>query len=100
MAIQLKSARVERWPVAGQFVISRGATDHVDVVVAEIEGEGALGRGEGTPVYYLGEDAAGCRDQILHTAAHIAAMGAAEARAALPEQIGSASCRERVCQYV
>ena len=50
MAIQLKSARVERWPVAGAFVISRGAKTHVDVVVAEIEDEGAVGRGEGTPV--------------------------------------------------
>ena len=39
MAIQLKNVRVERWPVAGQFVISRGATDHVDVVVAEVEGD-------------------------------------------------------------
>src|SRR3546814_14327066 len=46
MTIQLKSARVERWPVAGEFVISRGAKTHVDVVVAEIAGEGAVGRGE------------------------------------------------------
>ena len=36
MAVHLKSARVERWSVAGSFVISRGAKDHVDVVVAEI----------------------------------------------------------------
>src|SRR3546814_8821009 len=62
MTIQLKSARVERWPVAGEFVISRGAKAHVDVVVAEIEGEGAVGRGEGTHIYYLGEDAARCRE--------------------------------------
>ena len=53
MAIQLKSARVERWPVAGAFVISRGSKTHVDVVVAEVEGDGAYGRGEGTPIYYL-----------------------------------------------
>src|SRR3546814_7633499 len=83
MTIQLKSARVERGPVAGEFVISRGAKAHVDVVVAEIEGEGAVGRGEGTPIYYLGEDAARCRDQILLTAPHIAEMDAAEARAAV-----------------
>ena len=83
MAIQLKSARVERWPVAGAFVISRGAKMHVDVVVAEIEGDGATGRGEGTPIYYLGEDAAGCRDQILMAAPHITDLGAAEARAAV-----------------
>ena len=85
MAIQLKSARVERWPVAGEFVISRGAKTHIDVVVAEIEGQGAIGRGEGTPVYYLGEDAARCRDQILLAAPHIGEMDTAEARAAVQE---------------
>ena len=41
MAVHLKSARVERWPVAGSFIISRGATDHVDVIVAEVAGDGA-----------------------------------------------------------
>jgi len=93
MAIQLKSARVERWPVAGSFVISRGAKDHVDVVVAEIEGDGAIGRGEGTPVYYLGEDAAACRDRILHAAAHVAGMGAAEARAAVQDIMAPGAAR-------
>jgi len=93
MAIQLKSARVERWPVAGSFVISRGATDHVDVVVAEIEGEGATGRGEGTPVYYLGEDAVACRDQILHAAGHVAGMAAADARAAVQEIMAPGAAR-------
>src|SRR3546814_9841819 len=93
MTIQLKSARVERWPVAGEFVISRGAKTHVDVVVAEIEDEGALGRGEGTPVYYLGEDAAGCRDAILRAAPHIAGMGAAEARAAVQDLMAAGAAR-------
>ena len=46
MAIHLKSVRVERWPVAGAFVISRGAKTHVDVVVAEVEEGGVVGRGE------------------------------------------------------
>lgn len=97
MAIQLKSARVERWPVAGAFVISRGAKDHVDVVVAEIEGAGengtAVGRGEGTPIYYHGEDATTCRDQILHAAGHIADLGAAEARVAVQEIMGPGAAR-------
>lgn len=93
MAIQLKSARVERWPVQGSFVISRGAKTHVDVVVAEIEGEGELGRGEGTPIYYLGEDAAGCRDQILHAAPHIADLDAAGARAAVQELMAAGAAR-------
>ena len=93
MAIQLKSARVERWPVAGAFVISRGARTHIDVVVAEIESEGAVGRGEGTPVYYHGEDAVGCRDQILLAATHIAEMGAADARAAVQELMAAGAAR-------
>ena len=59
-------------------MISRGAKTHVDVVVAEVEGDGAYGRGEGTPLYYLGEDAVACRDQILRAAPHIAEMGAAD----------------------
>ena len=96
MAIQLKSARVERWPVEGHFIISRGTKDHVDVVVAEVEGNGAIGRGEGTPVYYLGEDAAGCRDQILRAAPHIADMGAADARAAVQELMPPGAARNAV----
>lgn len=96
MAIQLKSARVERWPVEGHFIISRGTKDHVDVVVAEVEGSGAIGRGEGTPVYYLGEDAAGCRDQILRAAPHIADMGAADARAAVQELMPPGAARNAV----
>lgn len=93
MAIQLKSARVERWPVAGAFVISRGAKTYVDVVVAEIESDGATGRGEGTPIYYLGEDAAGCRDRILLAAPHIAELDVAAARAAVQELMPAGAAR-------
>ena len=64
MSFQLKSVVVERWPVAATFVISRGAKTHVDVVVVDVAGDGVVGRGEGTPIYYRGETAAGCRDQI------------------------------------
>ncbi len=54
------SATVERWPVAGSFIISRGAKTHVDVVVCMV-GDGAhQGRGEGTAIYYEGESAQGC----------------------------------------
>ncbi|MGV7122228.1 dipeptide epimerase [Sphingopyxis sp. 550A] len=93
MAIHLKSVRVERWPVAGAFVISRGAKTHVDVVVAEVEEGGVVGRGEGTPVYYLGEDAAGCRDQILQAASLVAGLGAAEARGAIQEIMAPGAAR-------
>jgi L-alanine-DL-glutamate epimerase-like enolase superfamily enzyme len=59
------AARIERWPVAGSFVISRGAKTEVDVVVATLaEGEWR-GRGEATAIYYHGESAESVRDQIL-----------------------------------
>ena len=96
MAVHLKSARVERWSVAGSFVISRGAKDHVDVVVAEIEGDGAIGRGEGTPVYYLGEDASGCRDQLLRVAPHLSELRAADARAAVQELMPPGAARNAI----
>lgn len=55
--------------MAGSFVISRGAKTHVDVVVAHV-GDGAYqGRGEGTPIYYKGEDAEGCAEAIRTFAA-------------------------------
>lgn len=93
MAIQLKSARVERWPVAGDFTISRGTATHVDVVVAEVQADGAIGRGEGTPVYYTGEDAVGCRDAILRAVPHIAEMDAAAARGAVQELMAAGAAR-------
>jgi L-Ala-D/L-Glu epimerase len=58
------SARIERWPVAGAFIIARGAKTHVDVVVVEAREGAHFGRGEGTPIYYKGETAALCCAQI------------------------------------
>ncbi|WP_327752936.1 N-acetyl-D-Glu racemase DgcA [Sphingobium sp. SJ10-10] len=58
------SATVDRWPVAGAFIISRGAKTSVDVVVCTV-GDGAhVGRGEGTAIYYEGETAEGCAAAI------------------------------------
>lgn len=64
MDFQLKSVSIENWPVAGAFVIARGAKTRIDVVVATVEGCGVTGRGEGTPIYYHGESAELCRDAI------------------------------------
>lgn len=58
--IHLLSATVERWPVAGSFVISRGAKTFVDVVVCAVGDGTHVGRGEGTAIYYEGETAEGC----------------------------------------
>lgn len=61
---KLISVAVERWPVAGSFVISRGAKTHVDVVLCVV-GDGVHeGYGEATPIYYKGEDAEGCAEAV------------------------------------
>ena len=49
------TARIDRFPVRGSFVIARGAKTHVDVVVAEVSDGQHVGRGEGTPIYYRGD---------------------------------------------
>lgn len=58
------SATVERWPVAGAFIISRGAKTVVDVVTCLVGDGDHVGRGEGTAIYYEGETAEGCAAAI------------------------------------
>ena len=49
------TARVENWPIAGSFAISRGAKTEARVVVAELAGGGVTGRGECVPYARYGE---------------------------------------------
>ncbi|MDB5458890.1 MAG: Mandelate racemase/muconate lactonizing protein, partial [Caulobacteraceae bacterium] len=49
------TARAESWPIAGAFVIARGAKTEALVVVVEITEDGHIGRGEGTPYPRYGE---------------------------------------------
>ncbi|MGY4480732.1 N-acetyl-D-Glu racemase DgcA [Bradyrhizobium sp. USDA 3364] len=49
------SARLERWPIAGTFTISRGAKTEAVVVVAEVSQGGLTGRGECVPYPRYGE---------------------------------------------
>ncbi len=58
------SARLERWPLAAAFVISRGSKTEAEVVVAEIAGGGHPGRGEAVPYARYGETIAGVLAQI------------------------------------
>ena len=58
------TAIVERWPVAGQFIIARGAKTHVDVLVVAVSDGVHVGMGEGTAIYYHGESAESCLAQI------------------------------------
>ena len=70
---RILSARIERFPVRGSFVIARGAKTHVDVAVAEIADAAHTGRGEGTAIYYRGETAESVVAAIDEQAAAIAA---------------------------
>ncbi|OYU16243.1 MAG: dipeptide epimerase [Alphaproteobacteria bacterium PA4] len=67
------SARIERFPVRGSFVIARGAKTHVDVVVAEVAAGAITGRGEATAIYYRGESAETVLAAVLAQADAIAA---------------------------
>src|SRR3954462_14786483 len=51
----LLAARIERWPIAGAFTISRGAKTEAITVVAEISQGGHTGRGECVPYARYGE---------------------------------------------
>jgi L-Ala-D/L-Glu epimerase / N-acetyl-D-glutamate racemase len=85
------SVRIERWPIAGAFTISRGAKTEAAVVVAELSDGTHRGHGECVPYARYGETVEG-------VAAAISAMGAAIAggldRAALQHAMapGAARC--------
>ncbi|MGY2807627.1 N-acetyl-D-Glu racemase DgcA [Bradyrhizobium sp. USDA 4506] len=49
------SSRIERWPIAGTFTISRGTKTEAVVVVAEVSQGGLTGRGECVPYPRYGE---------------------------------------------
>ena len=67
------AVREERWPIAGAFVISRGAKTEAQVIVAEIADGGHAGRGECTPYPRYGETVAGVLEQIRAVAPRIEA---------------------------
>ncbi|MBI5320996.1 N-acetyl-D-Glu racemase DgcA [Bradyrhizobium sp.] len=49
------AARIERWPIAGSFTISRGAKTEAVTVVAEVSRGGFSGRGECVPYLHYNE---------------------------------------------
>jgi len=49
------AGRIERWPIAGSFTISRGAKTEAVTVVAEVSHGGHTGRGECVPYPRYGE---------------------------------------------
>jgi L-Ala-D/L-Glu epimerase len=79
------SARLERWPLAAAFVISRGSKSEAEVVVAEIADGGHRGRGEAVPYARYGETTEGVVAQIEAVRARLeAGAGRAELQDLLP----------------
>jgi L-alanine-DL-glutamate epimerase-like enolase superfamily enzyme len=75
----------ESWPTAGRFTISRGSRTSVEVIVAEIAEDGALGRGECVPYGRYGESVDSVTKAIQGVAEAIeAGMGREALQAALP----------------
>ncbi len=58
-------ARIEKWPIAGSFSISRGSKTEAVVVVAEISQGGHTGRGECVPYARYGETAEATLQAVL-----------------------------------
>jgi L-alanine-DL-glutamate epimerase-like enolase superfamily enzyme len=67
------SVRRETWPLARPFVIARGMKTAAEVVVAEIEEDGVVGRGECVPYARYGETVDGVAAAIQALAAPLAA---------------------------
>jgi L-alanine-DL-glutamate epimerase-like enolase superfamily enzyme len=79
-------ATVETWPIAGAFVISRGAKREATVVVAEVSDGALSGRGECCPYARYGETVEGVRDAI-------AAVGSLASRMELAERLPAGAAR-------
>ncbi len=79
------SAAIERYPILGRFVISRGAKTEAAVVVATVEDGGFRGRGEAVPYARYGESPEGTLAQIESVRMAIeAGAGRAALQALLP----------------
>ncbi len=79
MALRI-TATVERWPVAGQFIIARGAKTFVDVLVVAVSDGKYIGYGEGTAIYYQGETAESCLAQVGRIIGELEPLWVVEAR--------------------
>jgi L-alanine-DL-glutamate epimerase-like enolase superfamily enzyme len=87
------SATVERWPVAGQFIIARGAKTYVDVLVVAVSDGTHVGMGEGTAIYYRGETAEKCLRQVEDVITELENLDAMRARLRLQSALGPGAAR-------
>jgi L-Ala-D/L-Glu epimerase / N-acetyl-D-glutamate racemase len=65
-------SRIESWPIAGSFTISRGAKREAVTVVAEVSQDGHIGRGECVPYSRYGETPEATLDALQATAGALA----------------------------
>ena len=84
------AARAERWPIAGAFVIARGAKTEAQVVVVEIEEGPHRGRGEAVPYPRYGESSQSVLAQIERVRA---ALEAGAGRDALQRLLPAGAAR-------
>jgi L-Ala-D/L-Glu epimerase / N-acetyl-D-glutamate racemase len=82
-------ATVETWPIAGAFVISRGAKREAAVVVATVSDGTHTGRGECCPYARYGETVEGVREAI-------AAVGTVSSRTELAGRLPAGAARNAV----
>ncbi len=64
MSLRSLTVSIERWPIAGTFVISRGARTEATVVVATVTDGAHIGRGECVPYARYGETVDGVAETI------------------------------------
>ena len=81
------TATVETWPIAGAFVIARGAKREATVVVAHVSDGTVAGRGECVPYARYGETVDSVRRAIL------AMQGTLSDRASLQQQVPAGAAR-------
>jgi L-alanine-DL-glutamate epimerase-like enolase superfamily enzyme len=87
------TAELESWPIAGAFVIARGAKTEAVCALATIGEAGVLGRGEATPYPRYGETPAGVLAHIQAQAGFIADGGD---RAALHGRLPAGAARNAI----
>ena len=87
------TAAVERWPVAGQFIIARGAKTYVDVLVVAVSDGNHIGYGEGTAIYYHGESAESCLAQVESVIDRLDGLDADGARVSLQMLLPAGAAR-------
>ncbi|MEQ8825773.1 MAG: dipeptide epimerase [Filomicrobium sp.] len=62
--IELIDARIEAWPLAQPFIISRGSKTEAHVLVVEVSQDGVIGRGEAVPYARYGETPQSALEQV------------------------------------